>query len=179
MKSLLFLVLVAVNAMAAPALTTNGAYELNRRSSVDRKYSSGTKLYDAQQFGVKGTWDYSVSGGAAGGILPLLDHERRKVTLPAGAIIRDCLIDVVTAVSAGAPTSARFSLDSKSVGDLKADSLIIAGGYTTTQRIACIPVGTTGTMIKTTSELTVNIRIGSEALTAGKLNVWLQYVLSE
>lgn len=176
MRLFLVAALFAANVFGAAALTTDGAYELNKRSSVDRKYATGTKAYDAQQFGAKGTWSFSDQGGVANAILPLHDHDGKNVTLPAGAIIRDCLIDVVTQpVSSTGSSGIAFS--SKAVADLKAATF--PASLTTTTPIVCIPIGTVGTMIKTASELTLAIKVGSEALTAGKINVWVEYVLSE
>ena len=166
-------VLLSARLIAAPALSSDGAYELNKRSSVDRKYSTGTKLYDAQQFGVKGTWSFATHGATTATDLPLEDHEGNSVVLPTGAIIRDCLIDVVTQP---APDSVNVALSSSAVGDLKAGAF--AASYPVS-RIACTPVGTVGTMIKLASEGILKIRLGSETPTAGKINVWVEYVLSE
>ena len=175
----LLIMLASTSIFAAPALTNSGAYEFDRSGPVNRKYYLGTKLFDAQQFGVKGQWSFDNQGGAAGGILNLEDHDGQKVTLPNNAIIRDCLIDVVEPVTAGAVTSARISFSASEVGDLRANNLIIAGSYNAQGRIACIPVGTVGTMIKLESEAAIHMRIGSEALTGGKINVWLEYTLSD
>lgn len=166
--------MTALQTFAAPALTSDGAYEIDKKDATARKYSQGTKLYDAQQFGAKATWDFAVSGGAANTDIPLLDAEGKRVTLPTGAIVRDCLISVVTQpTSSTSSASAAFS--SKAVADLKAATVVAS--LTTTTPIVCLPVGTVSTMIKTTSELTLKMRVGSEAFTAGKINVWVEYVL--
>lgn len=176
MKSFLLGLLCSATLLAAPAVTPGQGLELNKRSVVDTKYASGTQLVNAAQFGTKGTWDFAVSGGAAATDIPLLDKAGRRVSLPTGAVITNCLIDVVTQ-PASSTGSASIAISSKAVADLKAATF--PASYTTTLPIVCIPVGTVGTMIKTTSELQLKIRVGSEALTAGKINVWVQYVLSE
>lgn len=176
---LVFAALLSARLMGAPALTTAGAYELNKRSSVDRKYASGTKLFDAQQFGTMGTWDATVASQAiAGTDVPLLDQEGLPIMLPAGAIIRDCLIQVATPAS-GATGSLSLAFSSKAVGDLKTVAFASTAYNSKTTPIACTPIGTVGTMIRTTSELTLKVRIGSEAPAAGKINVWIEYVLSD
>lgn len=178
MKNFLIMlsVIFAQSLQAAPALTANGAYQIDRKDKLNRDNYVGTKLYDAQQFGVKATWSYADQGGAASSDLTLHDAQGNAVTLPTGAIIRDCLIDVVTQ-PASSTGSATLAFSSKAVADLKAAAAVAS--YTTTTPIVCLPVGTVGTMIKTSSELTLKVRTGSEALTAGKINLWIEYVLSE
>lgn len=175
MKSFLFALILSLPLMGATVLSPNGAYEINRSSAVARKYAMGTQLLSATQFGVKAQWSYAVSGGASGDI-PLLDHEGRPVKLPTGAIITNCLIDVVTRPTSST-SSGKLSLSSSAVADLKAATFV--NSWSTSSRTACIPDGTTGNMIKMASEATLKIRVGSEAVTAGKINVWVEYVLSE
>ena len=181
MKNFLIMlsVIFAQSIHAAPAVTANGAYQLNRQSKVDRDAYSGTKLFDAQQFGVKAQWSFADQGGAVNQDVTLHDHEGNAVTLPNNAIIRDCMIDVVEPVTAGAPTSASLAFSASEVGDLKALSFLHITQYNSERRIACLPVATVGTAIKLESEATIKMRIGSEALTAGKLNIWLEYMISD
>ena len=161
---------------AASPLTSGQAYQLNRSSKLAADIQLGVNLRDAQQFGTKAQWSYAVSGGAANSDISLLDSEGRPVKLPAGAVITNCLIDVVTQPTS-ATSSGKLAFSSKAVADLKASSFVAA--YTTTLPLACIPTGTQATMIKLSSEGTLKVRTGSEALTGGKINIWVQYVLAE
>ena len=182
MKSLMLLAgLVSAMVFGASAVSTDGAYELNKRSAVDRKHSSGTKLYDAQQFGAKAQWSYSALGGAANSVIQLRDHEGNPVKLPNNAIIRDCLIDIVEPVAgtAAGDTTGRIGFSISEAYDLKALSTLKGAGYQAQARIACVPVGTVATMIKLESEGALSMQISSEALTAGKLNLWVEYTLSD
>ena len=174
MRFLLGIILTADVFGASPP-TKDQAYQLNRASKLNADAQVGTALRNAGQFGVKATWDKSVLGGS--GDLYLVDEENKQVKLPSGAVIRDCLIDVVTQPTSSG-NSGKISLGVSALGDLKADALVHTT-YTTSARIVCLPVGTVGTMIKLSSEGRVIMRIGSEPLTAGKINVWLEYVLSE
>lgn len=171
----MLIAIATVSLFAASPVTTNQAYQLNRVSKLFADAQVGTNLRNAQQFGVKAKWDYSVQGGASGDI-SLLDMENKAVKLPTGAIIKDCMIDVVTQPTSSTG-SGSIAFSSKAVADLKAATFV--AGYTTSARIACIPDRTVGNTIKLASEATLKIRVGSEALTAGKINVWVQYVLSE
>lgn len=182
MKSLMLLAgLVSAISFGASAVSTDGAYELNKRSAVDRKHSSGTKLFDAQQFGAKAQWSFDAHGGAANSVIQMRDHEGNPVKLPNNAIIRDCLIDVVIPVAGTAlgDTTGRIGFSISEAYDLKALTPLHAIDYDTEKRIACIPVGTVGTMIKLESEGAISMQISSEALTAGKINIWVEYTLSD
>lgn len=171
----LSLLLLSTNLFAATMLSTNGAYEINRAGDVWAKYQAGTQLLSATQFGVKAQWSFADQGGAASSDLVLHDLFGQPVKLPAGSIITNCLIDVVTQ-PVSSTGSGSLALSSKAVADLKAATF--PAGWTTTLPLVCIPIGTVGTMIEATSEMTLKIRTGSEALTAGKINVWVQYVIS-
>lgn len=174
MKKILLALLATAQIFGAAAITSSGGgYELNRASSLDRKYAVGTYLGNGP-FGVKAVWDFAVSGGAANTDITLKDAEGVAVTLPTGAIIRDCLISVATQPTSST-SSASMAFSSKAVADLKAATVVAS--YTTTTPIVCLPVGTVGTMIKLASEATLKVRIGSEAATAGKINLWIEYVL--
>lgn len=174
MKKFLLTLIISFPLIGASVLSNNGAYELNRSSAVARKYALGTQLQGAGAFGVKAQWDYAKSGGT--GDITLKDPEGNPVKLPNKAIITNCLIDVATQPTS-ATGSASIAISSKAVADLKAATF--PAGYTTTAPLACIPTGTQATMIKMASEATLKIRVGSEALTGGKINVWVQYVISE
>lgn len=164
---------------AAAPVSTNDAYKVNRKDKINRDAAAGTNLYNAQQFGVKAQWDYAVQGGAANSDITLLDHEGLAVTLPANAIIKNCFIDVVTQPTSST-LSGKVSFSSSDVADLKAAALVHTGYLATTGRYVCVPVdATANTWLKPGSEVTLKMRIGSEALTAGKINIWVNYALSD
>lgn len=174
MKKFLLTLIISIPLMGASVVSNNGAYELNRSSAVARKYALGTNLQGAGALGVKAQWDFAKSGGASGD-LTLKDPEGNPVKLPTGAIITNCLLDVVTQPTSSTG-SGSIAFSSSAVGDLKASQVVASWPI---GRQACIPTGSTGTMIKLASEAPLKIRVGSERLTAGKINVWVQYVLSE
>lgn len=163
-----------------------GGYELNRSGAVQRKYSLGTAIANGP-FGVRGVWKFSDQGGAAGAVLKLHDSEGLNVTLPAGAVITNCLIDVPVLLTSSSG-SAKMSFSASGIGDLKAATFIgqFAGQASTlnlssgvsSKPSACIPDGTTAAMIRLTSEGALQVGIGSEALTAGQVDVWVEYILS-
>ncbi len=175
MKKVLLGLLATVQLFAAPVITSTGGYELNRSSTLNRKYHVGTALANGP-FGVKGTWDYAVSGGAASSTIYLLDNESQRITLPTGAVVTNCLVDVVTApTSDGASANLAFHMQSNGEVVKAATHKSV---FTTTLPIVCTQTGSVSNMLKLASETSLTVRIASEAMTAGKINVWLQYVLS-
>lgn len=165
--------LLSVNLFAATALNKNGAYQINRKDRLNRSLSVGTLISGGQW--LKAQYSYAIQGGASGDVT-LVDDEGLAVKLPSGAIIYDCLIDVLTQ-PASSTSSGSLAFSSNAVADLKAAAFVAS--YTTSSRIACLPTGTVGSSVKMSSEATLKVRIGSEALTAGKVNIWVNYVVSE
>lgn len=174
MKKIFLSLLVTANLFAITAINKDGAYELNRSSRLARKLSLGTQVSGGQW--LKGIYSFAIQGGVANTDISLVDDEGLVVKLPSGSIIYDCLINVLTQ-----PTSSTLSgslaFSSNASADLKAATFV--SSYTTASRIACIPTGTAASSIKLSSEGTLKVRLGSEALTAGKVNIWVNYVISE
>lgn len=117
------------------------------------------------------TYDFSVLGGAVGSV-NLKDANGMDAKLPENAIILDSLIDVITAPTSGG--SATIAFTAQSAGDLKAATAIAS--YT--GLVAGVPVGTAATSIKMTADRTLTATIATAALTAGKINVYVEYVYS-
>lgn len=173
MKIFLALFLSA-NLFAATALNKSGAYKINRANKLFSDLRVGTLMSGGQW--LKGQYSYSVSGGTAG-LISLKDDEGQAVKLPSGAIIYDCVIDVLTAPThVGGGTVGEIAIQSAAAGDLKVATA--TSSYTTASRIACTPTGTAASSIKMASETTLKIRSSSD-LAGGKINVWVSYVVSE
>lgn len=168
--------LVSASLLAAPSLDKAAGYRLNHHNGIFRKLGVGSIMSSGHW--LKGQWDYSVQGGAAGSTLSLVDLEGEPVYLPNNAIIKDCLIDVVT-VPTSSTSSAKISFNSNAVADLKASTAIYPTYQTADTPIACIPTGSAALAIKMASEGILKMSVGSEALTAGKINVWVEYTLSD
>jgi len=137
------------------------------------KWQMGTKLLKEKEVTQKCVYDFSVQGGAVG-TLSLLDEVGKPCVLPKSAIIRDVLIDVVTAPTSGG--SATIALGSgAATNDFKTATL-----YSSFSGLmAGIPVGSAATAIKLAADEDPSISIATAALTAGKLNVQIRYQLSE
>lgn len=122
---------------------------------------------------MKAVYDFTKLGGSSGASAILRDASGGQAVLPAKAVVKDCLIDVLTPLT---PAPAEMSLGLTTVNDLKA--ALAVGSYT--GRVACIPTGSAATMIKvgsTRSSVIASFTVG--AVTAGKFNVFIEYYLSD
>ncbi len=138
-----------------------------------RKIQIGTQLTDKKIQVMKAKWDFAVQGGAVSTI-NLKDVDGKDAVLPNKAVIRQVIIDRITA-----PTSAggagTIALNANSAGDL----LVAVDADTLSAIHAGVPVGTAATAVKTTAQRTLTAAIATEALTAGKIIVFVEYYISE
>lgn len=141
----------------------------------------GTKVMRDQVHDLVLQYDFAKDGGAIS-----TKHNLRfpsdlggspsatAATLPKGALVTGCYIDVITAGTTSASGTMALSTG-QAAGDLKA--ALAAASYTGI--VACIPVGTAATAIKLTADSVPYYAIATGALTAGKWNLHIQYVLSD
>lgn len=149
-------------------------------SPVGARVQLGTQLQEKKIQVMRAQYDFSVQGGAVGDV-ELLDVDGKKAQIPAGAVIIDCLLDVITAPNTAGANTTTLSFSSGVLGgDLKA-AVGFTSAYSPSGLKACIPVGTAATAIKlgtVTQNYTPSMTIGVLPLNAGKINVWIQYILS-
>lgn len=131
------------------------------------------KVVNQKRGAVKGCYDFAVQGGATGTIY-LKDENGDVIELPNKAIITQSYMDVITAcTSAGG--AGTIALGVNTTTDIKAavDADTLSGV------VANIPVGVAANMVKLTAARKLALTIGTEALTAGKFNVFLEFVISD
>lgn len=137
----------------------------------------GREVFEKRIYAMKAQYDFSVLGGnsltASPAGLVLRDVDNSPAVLPKGAVIRDMLIDVITAPQSGAATT--ISIGAASSVDLKAATA--KGSYT--GLVAGIPVGSAATAIKLSANASVKAHIVGAPLTAGKFNVLIHYEMSD
>lgn len=120
------------------------------------------------------TYDFSVLGGAATTI-GLLDDQGNAAILPKGAIVTSAVVNVLTSVSA---TTSSVEVSLLTGGDLVANTTPTA--INTGSFVAGVPVGTAATWrgpVTATMGTQPTITIAASALTAGKFEVFLEYVI--
>jgi hypothetical protein len=151
-------------------LSTSIKTKLNDGDGVTSFTGLGTAL-DKHVNSLKCTYDFANQGGAIGDIA-LKDFAGNNAVIPSGAIIRDVIIYVETALTSGG--SATIAVKAQSAADLKAATAVAS--YSLAAVLAGVPVGTAATAIALTADRTVTITVAVAALTAGKMHVYVDYV---
>jgi hypothetical protein len=119
----------------------------------------------------KAEYDFAVDGGAVSAI-------DLNVDLPDNAIIVSGFIEVITTLTS-AGDSATIAIHANSAGDIVAAVAISAATDWDAGIKSIIPVGTGATAIKLTALRAITATIAVQAVTAGKFNVHLFYVIGE
>ncbi len=183
---ILFLSILAVS-LSLPlnsfALTQAGAknaeFTLNQASpGAMQKYKLGQLAVSGKKLVLKGTWDYDVVGGANNTSINLRDQYSTSLSLPAGAVITDVVIDSI--VSASSASGGVFSLSTGSTAaDLLASTAI--RNFSTSARIEGIPRAGSeaATSIKLLADTVPYVKISSAAASGGRFNVFIEYFLSD
>ncbi len=178
--TLIFIAFLLVPAVAMAALRNQGGLKhadaqflLNQSANPGVASQARLGLVLKEQKGVaQGQYSFAVQGGAVGTV-NLKDADGKDLKLPANAIITNVIIDVLTAPTSGG--SATIAVSAVSAGDLLAATAI----GSVTGIVQGIPANSVGTAIKLASEKTVTASIAVAALTAGKFNVQVEYIVSE
>ena len=195
-KFLLRILLTAMGLLSAAGPRLSYAIDLGRTDldavgvsldhgnmSIMGRYTLGTQAVTNVVHTVRCTYDFSVLGGAKGTLtlrgstFTPASPTLQPCIVPAGAIVTNALIDVITNPTNGS-TGATVALSTgQTAGDLYATALI--GNLTNSELNAGIPVGTAATSIKMAADAHPSIVIATQPLTAGKFYVIIQYVLSQ
>lgn len=144
-----------------------------------QNYQLGTKVVREQIRVLKVQYDFAKLGGAIGTknlLVPATAGGPSALSgvLPKNALIVGCYIDVTTPATTSA--SGTIALGTGQTGvDLKA--ALAAASYTGI--VACIPTGTAASAIKLTADSTPTFTIATGAITAGKFNILIEYILSD
>ncbi len=189
MKKFLFAVLALafaaapLQALAYPS-AVNTQVELDSSANSGPHTQIGTQLIYGNQKTLKCIYDFAVLGGGATGTKLLLrDPTGELCKIPAGAVITSGLIDVKKSLAASVYTSSTVALSSgQGASDLKAGQVFTtydATGVVGSSTALLIPQGTTATMVKIQGTADVNPYLAVNGiLTAGKINVWINFLLS-
>lgn len=162
-------------------------FELNN-SPYGEHVRLGTQLQSKKVHILQAYYDFNRQGGAIGTIDLLDAKDMKKAVLPAGAIVKNCVIHVLTALTSGGSTTVSFS-----TGDVLEDikPVTAKSSFTTTDGlVACqvtggtvstwrkLPGFTDGYSAGYTREYTPTMKVLTSALDGGKLSVWIEYILN-
>jgi len=118
----------------------------------------------------RGRWDFSVDGGAVG------DIDMTSTTqIPQGAVIVGGFVEVVTAATSGG--SGTLAIKVEGAGDIVAAAAVSGAPWSTTGFKDVIPDSTGSTAVQTTAARKIVATVATAALTAGKVDVVLLYVV--
>lgn len=173
MKFLAFLVtvVVCIKVLALPPIK-NVEQALNQ-GQVSPVVQLGTQLVSHKIQVLKCVWNHSRQGGAVSTInLQTVDGAACK--LPNKAVVVKTWLDEVTDVTSSGAATMTFSTG-QSAGDIKASTAYaglsgIMNGLTD---------WTAASAIKMTAERTPTVAIGASAVTAGKINIFISYLISD
>lgn len=153
-------------------LTTTQQDTFNHMNGISYNHKLGAKL--SQSLGcMVGTYDFSKQGGAVGSFA-LKDKDGNSVKLPANALALNAFAVVRTAATSGG--SATIAITLESAGDLLAATAVAS--FSAAAKIQGVPdFGTLADSVLTTAERTLTATVAVAALTAGKVDVYVFYVL--
>lgn len=170
-------------------------FELNT-SPYGEHVKLGTQLVGKTSHWIQLLYDFNRQGGDTATKYLLDASDLRTAVLPAGAIVKGCVIHVLTPItSPGSPTIALST--GQSVDDLKGqtaksalatpDALVACdlsgssvaswqklGGYTDAYSSGY----TAGYLNPYSREYTPTIKIKGGAITGGKLKIWIEYLIN-
>lgn len=175
MRNLICLIFVALFSVAAfGKITGDNEYKLNTFSaSGAQNVQLGTLLTQTSNLLVA-RYSFAVQGGASTASISLLtdlSNTRSYAVLPNKAIIKNVWVDVLTQPTSSG--SASVSVKAVSTGDL----LTATAKGSITGFVQGTPNNTTTNAIKLTASKTIKADVTINALTAGKFDVYIEYVL--
>lgn len=173
----LALVAVSSNAFAAagsPGLPLPSAVEflLNDASpQAMRQAQLGTQLTKKKVQLLVGVYDSQTSGGSTVGAHNLKDVDGKDAVLPAGAVIKKVMLHAVSAVTSGG--SATLSFGAASATDLKGATG--KASFSLNALLDGVPDGTAANSIRLSSQTVLTATVGTAALTAGKVEAFVEW----
>ena len=171
----LFLILAMIGTstqtFALPALK-DVEFLVNHGDVMSPKLMLGTQIVSSKVQLLKCTYDFSKLGGTVG-TKTLKAVDGADCLIPSKAIVIDVLIDVITNPVGATATIAVGS--GQATNDIKAATAVASF----TGLLDGIPVSTAATSIKMTADRKPSMTIATAALTAGKFNVFFEFVLSD
>ena len=165
MKFLLLLALILP--MSSKAMITARQRHLINNGASNSVVSLGSLLHKNKNL-VRVTWDYRVDGGAVGTIIP-----KDKVIIPDNAIITRTWVEGITAITSSGAATVHWHV--------QADQDLVAAldynHYTAGFLYDGVSQGPASVMKKMTADRQVVFVASTTALTAGKVDMYIEYVL--
>lgn len=172
----LFLVLfLCFTSIANAALDDAGEYVLNHFSGSNlARYRVGTELRQVKKV-AKLTFNFATykSGTTVATGAYVLG------TLPKDAIVTRTFVDVITGFTSQGTNAGTVALSIQSANDVKTATAVSDGYYANTGLKIGAQDDAIGNFLKLTAQRNVTATVATQKLTAGKLNLVVEYLLSE
>ena len=154
------------------SLKLNGTAVTATASELNLLDASNTEPADAAWAAVtrwaKVEYDFATDGGAVSTI-------DLGVTIPDNAIVLTCIVEKITAFTSGGAATVGLKIESS--GDVIGASTAFDNAQYST---AIVPgVALASSQFKTTAARNVSLEIGAHAITAGKYNFHIEYLIGE
>ena len=154
--------------MAIISPTTTDTTVRQRVGSAVSESSAGVPSAGALKT-VRAQYSFAADGGAVGSI-----NLVGAAVIPASSVVVGGHVEVVTAPTSGG--AATIGLQVEAAGDTVVAALISGAPWSTTGRKSVVPAFTGATTVATTVARDIVLVVGTAALTAGVINVFLHYI---
>lgn len=136
----------------------------------------GTEVVDGAVKVMRSNYDFSVQGGSSAANSPIFlkAPDGSSAMIPNKAIIKSVYFDTITAL-VDVSTGVRLAFGANTDVDLKAATA--SGSFTGI--IAGIPVDTAATAVKMTADRAMKLTVTGGNISAGKINMFVTYLVSE
>ena len=134
----------------------------------------GTEVVDGSVKLMRANYDFSVQGGSSAATIFLKAPDGSSAAIPNKAIITSVYIDTVTSL-VDVSTGVRLAFGANTDVDLKA----LTASSSFTGIIAGIPVETAASAVKMTADRSLTMKVAGGNISAGKINVFVKYMVSE
>lgn len=167
----------AITGPALPLAPDVKALANSGRPGALQKIKLGSQLVDNKIQVLRAILDVSAIGGAnSGSSYTLKDPEGGDATLPDNAVVRQVFIDTITAGASGSGSMPQisFGTDSPPVNFKAATDMTTYTGL-----VAGIPVGTAASAVKMSADTAVAAKVTQGSLSSGKIDLLIEYLISE
>lgn len=172
-----FLLVAFFSSLSFGNITQDQEYLLNHDGIGYHKAQLGTLLTKTRNLLVA-KYSFAVLGGSSSAdisLVPNLGFPKILAKLPSRAIVTNVWLDIITQPVSGG--SATVAIKSEAAADMLAATAKASLPVSIKQGI---PFGSSvSTFLRMTAERTIKATIGTADLTAGKFNVYIEYVIGD
>lgn len=168
------IVATPMTSFALPLYPSVVEKSLNLGNTRGPSVQLGYQVISGKEQLLKCKYDFALQGGSSAAAINLKAVDGTNCQLPANAVVIAGLIDVLTS-----PLSNGSATIAVGTGNAANDLKTATAKASFTGKLDVVPVRTAATAIKITAAKNPTMTIATAPLTAGKFNVFIQYLLSD